>query len=90
MEFHVFEPDTSFSLKHPYLSVWDPGNLLPSYVVEGVPIRHEDFAAYEYGDAGLIWELVDCIKWLSRDRNDLARNHIKKLAAEIEKNEPSQ
>lgn len=90
VEFHVFEPDTAFRLKHPYLSVWDPGNLLPSYAVEGAPVRHEDFAAYEYGDAGLIWELVDCIKWLSRGRNDLARSHIKKLAAEIEKNAPSQ
>ena len=87
VEFHVFEPDTRFRLKHPYIAVWDPNNLLPSYVVAGEPIRHEDFAAYEYGDEGLIWELVDCIKWLSRGRNELAKSHLKKLAAEIEKRE---
>jgi predicted nucleotidyltransferase len=83
IEFHVFEPSTAFRLKRPYLPVWDPANLLVSYIVDGEPIRHEDFAAYEYGDEGLIWELVDCIKWLSRGRNELAKNHIKKLAAKM-------
>jgi predicted nucleotidyltransferase len=83
VEFHVFEPSTAFRLKRPYLPVWDPANLLASYVVDGEPMRHEDFAAYEYGDEGLIWELVDCIKWLSRGRNELAKNHIKKLAAKM-------
>lgn len=88
VEFHVFEPDTSFRLKRPHLVVWDPGNRLPGHVVDGEPIRHEDFAAYEYGDEGLIWELVDCIKWLSRGRNDLAKGHLRKLAAEIARREP--
>jgi predicted nucleotidyltransferase len=87
VEFHVFEPDTKFQLKRPYLSVWDPTNRLQAYVVDGEPGRHEDFAGYEYGDEGLIWELVDCIKWLSRGRNELARNHIKKIATEIAKRE---
>lgn len=87
VEFHVFEPGTLFRLKRPYLSLWDPGNLLPALVVDGEPIRHEDFAAYEYGDAGLIWELVDCIKWLSRGRHELARHHLKKLVAEMARRE---
>jgi hypothetical protein len=89
VEFHVFEPSTAFRLKRPYLPVWDPANLLASYVVDGEPIRHEDFSAYEYGDEGLIWELVDCIKWLSRGRNGLAKNHIKKLAAKMNPDAPS-
>jgi predicted nucleotidyltransferase len=83
--FHVFEPNTEFKLKRPYLSVWDPTNLLQSYVVDGEPGRHEDFPGYQYGDEGLIWELVDCIKWLSRGRNELAKNHLRKIAAEMEK-----
>ena len=87
VEFHVFEQGTPFRLKRHYLSLWDPTNLLVSYVAEGEPIRHEHFAAYEYGDEGLIWELVDCIKWLSRGRNELAKSHIKKLAAEMAKHE---
>ena len=89
VEFHVFEPDTKFRLKRPYLSVWDPTNLIQKFVVDGEPVRHEEFAGYEYGDDGLIWELVDCIKWLSRGRNELARNHIKKIVAEMSKRESS-
>ena len=89
VEFHVFEPDTKFRLKRPYLSVCDPSSLVEAYVVDGQPVRHEDFAAYEYGDEGLIWELVDCIKWLSRGRNELAKHHIRKLAAEIERKSPT-
>ena len=85
VEFHVFEPGTLFKLKRPYLTVWDPENLLPAYIAEGQPIGHADFAAYEYGDEGLIWELVDCIKWLSRGRNDMAKHHLAKLTAEIKK-----
>jgi hypothetical protein len=88
VEFHVFETGTTFRLKRPYLPIWDPNSLLSSYVTDGEPIRHEDFAAYEYGDAGLIWELVDCIKWLLRGRTELAHSHILKLAAQLSKREP--
>lgn len=86
VEFHVFEPSTSFRLRHPYLTVWDPENLAPEYSAEGDPIRHEDFAAYEYGDDGLAWELLDCIKWLSRGKAALARHHIAKIAERMRAN----
>jgi predicted nucleotidyltransferase len=87
VEFHVFEPDTAFRLKRPWLPVWDPSQLLPGYVVDGEPIGHQDFAAYEHGDEGLIWELVDCIKWLSRGRQGLARHHLRKIATEMARRE---
>src|SRR5664279_666171 len=90
VEFHVFETGTTFRLKRPYLSVWDPTHLGTSLIAEGEPICQEDFAVYEYGDEGLIWELVDCIKWLSRGRNELAKNHIRKLASEIARRESGQ
>lgn len=90
IEIHVFEPGTQFRLRRPYLPVWDPQDRWAAYVVDGEPIRPEDFAAYEYGDDGLIWELVDCIKWLSRGRSALAKDYIKRLAAEIERREPGQ
>ena len=86
VEFHVFAPPTKFRLKRPYLTVWDPSDLLLSYVADGDPIRHEDFEAYAYGDEGLIWELVDCIKWLSRGRTNLAKHHLKKLVAKMDQN----
>jgi putative acetyltransferase len=31
----------------------------------------------------LIWELIDCIKWLSRGRAELAKRHIIKIAAKL-------
>jgi hypothetical protein len=82
VEFHVAEPG-ALRLRRPYLPVWDPRDSLSSLVVEGEPIRHEDFAAYQYGDAGLLWELIDCVKWLSRGQSDLAKRHIQKIATEI-------
>jgi predicted nucleotidyltransferase len=84
VELHVFPQSCSFRLKNPFLTVWDPDHLLPAYVTAGDPIRHEDFPAYEYGDAGLIWELVDCIKWLSRGNHPLAKQYLRKLGAELE------
>ena len=86
-EIHVFEPESTFRLKRPWLAVWDPRDLQRLFVTAGEPIRHEDFSAYEFGDQGLLWELFDCIRWLSRGRNELAKHHIKKLAAEITKQE---
>lgn len=84
VELHVFEPSVRFGLREPYLSVWDPGHCLSTLVVAGPPVRHEDFSAYEYGDDGLIWELLDCIKWLSRGRASLAKNHLRKLVARMD------
>jgi len=84
VELHVFEPSARFGLREPYLSVWDPGHRLPKFVVPGPPVRHEDFAAYECGDDGLIWELLDCIKWLSRGRVNLAKSHLRKLVARMD------
>ena len=84
VELHVFPQSCAFRLKNPFLTVWDPQQLLPAYVTAGEPVRHEDFPAYEYGDEGLIWELVDCIKWLSRGNLPLAKQYLRKLGAELE------
>ncbi len=83
-ELHVMPPSSPFRLRRPYLALWDPDALLPDKVIDGAPIRHEDFAAYEYGDDGLIWELVDCIKWLRRGKTALAHHHLRKLVARID------
>lgn len=84
VELHVFEPDARFRLRRPYLAVWDPVDRLREVVVDGEPIRHEDFSAYEHGDDGLVWELVDCIKWLTRGRTGLARQHLRKMVAAMD------
>ena len=47
--------------------------------VEEAPPRYEDFEAYQHGDAGLMWELFDCIKWTKRERMEFAKNYPQKL-----------
>lgn len=89
VEFHVFEPTSPFRLRRPYLSIWDPAAMLPTRVVDGEPVRHEDFEAYQYGDDGLLWELVDCVKWLSRGNHALAKRHIKKIASKLQADDGS-
>jgi hypothetical protein len=83
-ELHAFDLPSPFRLRHPYRPVWDPDGLLAQQVVDGAPVRHEDFVAYEHGDAGLIWELVDCIKWLKRGRAELAKHHLRKIVARLD------
>lgn len=83
-ELHAFDLPTTFNLRRPYLPVWDPDGVLARQVIDGAPLRHEDFAAYEHGDAGLIWELIDCIKWLKRGRAALARHHLRKIVARLD------
>ncbi|MBA3253746.1 MAG: hypothetical protein H0T67_05735 [Burkholderiaceae bacterium] len=57
----------------------DPSDFLGTLEVEEPPPRHEDFEAYQHGDAGLMWELFDCIKWIKRGRMELAKNYLQKL-----------
>ncbi len=83
-ELHAFDLPATFKLRRPYVPVWDPDGVLVQQVVDGAPVRHEDFVAYEHGDAGLIWELVDCIKWLKRGRAELAKHHLRKIVARLD------
>lgn len=85
VELHTFRQGAGFRLYQPYLTVWDPDDLAASCKAEGEPIKHEDFEPYEYGDAGLIWELVDCIKWLARGRTELAKRYLVRLGQKIER-----
>lgn len=82
-EFHAFNHRAPFKLRRPFLSVWDPHGFLEALVVDEEPPRHETFEPYPHGDDGLIWELVDCIKWLSRGHRPLARNYLINLAHAI-------
>lgn len=83
VELYVTEIPTRFRLKRPYLPVWDPTGYLQQVVVEGEPPRHEEFEPYPHGDAGLIWELVDCIKWLKRGRVSLAKDYLRRLTDKL-------
>jgi hypothetical protein len=54
-------------------------------VTDGPPPPHETFEAYPHGDAGLIWELVDCIKGLKRGRVQLTKDYLRKLADRLDR-----
>jgi len=79
-EFHAFSHLAPFKLRPPFLAVWDPHDYLETLIVDEAPPRHEVFEPYPHGDAGLIWELVDCIKWLNRGREPLAKSYLIRLA----------
>lgn len=83
-EFHAFNQRATFKLRRPYLSVWNPQGLLEKLEVDEEPPRHETFEPYPHGDPGLIWELVDCIKWLRRGRTTLAKTYLVNLARALQ------
>jgi hypothetical protein len=78
-EFHAFNHRSPFRLMRPYIPLWDPHDYLQRLVVSGEPPRHETFEPYPHGDDGLIWELVDCVKWLRRGRTGLAKRYLANL-----------
>lgn len=82
-EFHAFNLRTPFRLRPPFIAIWDPTDFLQTLVVDEPPPLHESFKPYPHGDAGLIWELVDCIKWLSRGRSRLAKGYLARLGQAI-------
>jgi predicted nucleotidyltransferase len=84
VELHAFGISAGFRLYRPYLTIWDPEKLAAACAADGEALRHEDFEPYEYGDAGLIWELVDCIKWLARGRAELAKRYLVRLGRKID------
>ena len=88
-EFHAFNARTPFKLRRPFIAIWDPANFLASLVVDEPPPRHETFEAFPHGDAGLVWELIDCVKWLRRGRNQLAKDYLRKLVSAIDRSEKS-
>ena len=82
-EFHAFNQRSPFKLRLPYLPVWDPTGYLRTLVIDEPPPHHETFEPYPHGDDGLIWELMDCIKWLSRGRTQLAKSYLSRLGTAI-------
>lgn len=83
-ELHVADEDAPFKLFRPYLSVWDPSGYLAAREVVGAALKHEDFEPYPHGDDGLIWELVDCVKWIKQGRVELAKNYFRGLGRKLQ------
>jgi hypothetical protein len=83
VEFHAFNRHAPFRLRRPFIAVWDPYDHLETLVVDQAPPKHESFEPYPHGDDGLIWELIDCVKWLKRGNTALAKRYLIKLAAAL-------
>ncbi|KJZ22694.1 nucleotidyltransferase domain-containing protein [Tritonibacter mobilis] len=84
-EIHCIDTQTIFPLAHPHVVLMDKGNIVAGRLTDEAPPQHADFPVYTSGDDGLIWELFDCIKWLSRGNSDLAKGYLLKLAGEIQR-----
>lgn len=82
-EFHAFSARVPFKLYPPFIALWDPNDFLQTLIVNEAPPSHDSFKPYLGGDEALIWELVDCIKWLSRGRTKLAKTYLVNLGRAI-------
>ncbi|MCA2014606.1 hypothetical protein LDJ79_00690 [Vibrio tritonius] len=84
IEIHYLDLTEPFQLSNPYQVLFDKQSIISSRLTEEPAPKHEDFEVYTVGDDGLIWELFDCIKWLSRNDTELAKQYLKKLATKLE------
>ncbi|MDA0118092.1 hypothetical protein [Vibrio sp. T11.5] len=82
-EIHCLDLEEPFMLSKPFKVLFDKSDIVTSRLTDAPAPKHKDFPAYTSGDQGLIWELFDCIKWLSRDDTTLAKDYIKKLANKL-------
>lgn len=83
-ELLVLDVDRPSRLFRPYIALWDPSGFLAGREVEGQSPQHEAFEPYPHGDAGMIWELVDCIKWIKQGRVGLAKGYLRRLGAKLQ------
>jgi hypothetical protein len=82
-EIHCFDISEEFEICRPYQILFDKTDVISARLSPKAPPKHEDFPVYMQGDAGLIWELFDCIKWLSRGKTALAKGYLKRLAEKL-------
>ncbi|ELY5181572.1 nucleotidyltransferase domain-containing protein [Vibrio cholerae] len=82
-EIHCLDLSEPFEISKPFKVLFDKTGMVESRLTDIPAPKHEDFPTYVHGDKGLIWELFDCIKWLSRDNNQLAKNYLKKLSEKL-------
>lgn len=82
-EIHCADLSEPFEIARPYQVLFDKDDIVAARLTDKPAPAHKDFAVYEKGDAGLVWELLSCIKWLSRGQTELAKTYLKRLAAAL-------
>ena len=85
-EIHVIEPATRFRLRAPYIEVANRDSYLESRQTQHKPIGREHQTVFAHGEAGLAWELFNCIKQLRRGEVQATRRYLTELGRAIESN----
>lgn len=83
-EIHCADLMEAFEIARPFRILFDKDDIVASKLTDQPAPAHEDFPAYEHGDSGLIWELLSCIKWLSRGQTELAKDYLQRLSAALQ------
>ena len=82
-EIHCIDLSVPFRLSRPFRVLLDQDDLVPGRITDARPPAHAEFPVYTSGDDRLIWELFDCIKWLSRGDAALAKGYLKRLVDKL-------
>ena len=82
-ELHVIEPATRMRLRPPYLALIDRERNLETRLSHDKPIGRQTATPYVNGDAGLVWELFNCLKWLRRGEVDFTSRYLQRLGEQL-------
>jgi hypothetical protein len=82
-EIHVIEPSTRMRLRLPYLEIINREGYLESRLSQDKPIGRATATPYVNGDAGLIWELFNCMKWLRRSEVEFTTRYLQLLGEQL-------
>jgi hypothetical protein len=87
-EIHVIEPGTRMRLRPPYIQIVDNDAYLSTRVSDDKPIGRGTVKPFVNGQAGLVWELFNCIKWLRRGQTELTVQYLRELGARLSEAPP--
>ncbi|MZI93204.1 hypothetical protein F9817_08345 [Vibrio sp. CAIM 722] len=82
-EIHCADVNEPFLIAKPYQILFDHQGIVEHRLTDEPAPTHDQFEAYTNGDDGLLWELFDCIKWLSRDNHQLTKAYLKQLVNKL-------
>lgn len=82
-EIHCVDLCEPFKIAKPFKVLFDKAGVIEPRLTDEIPPKHETFPVYANGDAGITWELFDCIKWMSRGNHQLAKSYLKRLAEKL-------
>jgi predicted nucleotidyltransferase len=82
-EIHVVAPSTRMRLRPPYVELINRRSYLETRLSEDKPIGRPNAKPYVNGDAGLVWELFNCVKWLRRGEIDFTAQYLQRLGEQL-------